>query len=237
MKIILASKSKRRHELLKNLEFDFTIAASNFDERVIKKRMEYHKIKHSSLPKFVDLALDVIKCYIFPFKSYGLKPISDYLEYDSKHPDVDGMWVAREYLSTYQETKNEKLMKKFLEYNEDDLRSLKWMMDKLSSITPLANTQNINPAGMFNKWTTGGLTMLGYKIIGAKVNQMGFGSIVPATREIGGIGKSFIAGGAVGGLFDPPADTKPQHRGTAQYSIAQGTTQSMSSGDSTVSGL
>ena len=113
----------------------YTFSASKFDERVIKKRMEYHKIKHSSLPKFVDLALDVIRCYIFPFKSYGLKPISDYLEYDSKHPDVDGMWVAREYLSTYQETKNKKLMKKFLEYNEDDLRSLKWMMDKLSSIT------------------------------------------------------------------------------------------------------
>ena len=36
MKIILASKSKRRHELLKNLEFDFTIAASNFDESSIK---------------------------------------------------------------------------------------------------------------------------------------------------------------------------------------------------------
>ena len=96
-------------------------------------------------------------------------------------------------------------------------------------------TQNINPAGMFNKWTTGGLTMLGYKVIGSKVNQMGFGSIVPATREIGGIGKSFIAGGTVGGLFDPPADNKPQNRGTAQYSIQQGT--QMSSGDSTVSGL
>ena len=98
-------------------------------------------------------------------------------------------------------------------------------------------TQNINPAGMFNKWTTGGLTMLGYKVIGSKVNQMGFGNLVPATREIGGIGKSFIAGGTVGGLFDPPSTTKPQNRGTAQYSIAQGTTQGMSLGDSTVSGL
>jgi len=96
--------------------------------------MEYHKIKHSSLPIFVDLALDVIRCYAFPFKSYGLKQISNYFEYDSKHPDVDGMWVASQYLSTYQETKNKKLMKQFLEYNEDDLLSLKWIMDKLSSI-------------------------------------------------------------------------------------------------------
>jgi len=112
----------------------YTFSASKFDERVIKKRMKYHKIKYSSLPKFVDLALDINRCYIFPFKSYGLKPISDYLEYDSKHPDVDGMWVAHQYLSTYQETKNKKLMKQFLEYNEDDLLSLKWIMDKLSSI-------------------------------------------------------------------------------------------------------
>jgi len=97
-------------------------------------------------------------------------------------------------------------------------------------------TQNINPAGMFNKWTTGGLTMLAYKVIGSKANQaLGMGTIIPATREIGGIGKSFIAGGTVGGLFDPPSTTKPQNRGTAQYSIAQGT--QVSSGDSTVSGL
>ena len=44
------------------------------------------------------------------------------------------MWVAIEYLRTYQETKDKKLMKKFLEYNEDDLRSLKLIMDKLSFI-------------------------------------------------------------------------------------------------------
>jgi Icc-related predicted phosphoesterase len=112
----------------------YTFSASKFDERVIKKRMKHHKIKYSSLPIFVDLALDVIRCYAFPFKSYGLKQISNFFEYDSKYPDVDGMWVAIQYLSTYQETKNKKLMKQFLEYNEDDLRSLKWIMDKLSSI-------------------------------------------------------------------------------------------------------
>jgi len=115
------------------------------------------------------------------------------------------------------------------------------VVGSFSGINPFPNeyqaTQNINPAGMFNKWTTGGLTMLGYKVIGSKVNQaLGMGTIIPATREIGGIGKSFIAGGTVGGLFDPPADDKPQHRGTAQYSIQQ-RTQSISSGDSTVSGL
>jgi len=112
----------------------YTFSATKFDERVIKKRMQHHKIKYSILPKFVDLAFDIIRCYAFPFKSYGLKHISDYFEYDFKHPDISGMWVAIEYLRTYQETKNKKLMKKFLEYNEDDLRSLKWIMDKLSFI-------------------------------------------------------------------------------------------------------
>ena len=63
-----------------------TFSASKFDERVIKKRMKYHKIKYTSLPMFVDLALDVIRCYAFPFKSYGLKQISNFFEYDSKYP-------------------------------------------------------------------------------------------------------------------------------------------------------
>jgi Icc-related predicted phosphoesterase len=112
----------------------YIFSATRFDENVIKKRMEYHKIKHSSLPKFVDLAFDIIQCYALPLKSYRLKSISDYFQYTSQHPDVSGIEIALQYLTTYQETRNKKLMKKFLEYNEDDLRSLKWIMDKLSSI-------------------------------------------------------------------------------------------------------
>ena len=92
-------------------------------------------MNYSNLPEFVDLATHIQRSYALPLKSYGLKSIADYFGYNYQHKDLSGMAVALEYLINYQKTKDKKLMKKLLEYNEDDLRSLPWIMGKLSSIT------------------------------------------------------------------------------------------------------
>ena len=113
----------------------YTFSGTRFDERVIKSRLDHYKMNYSNLPEFVDLATYIQRSYALPLKSYGLKSIADHFGYKYQHPDLSGMTVALEYLSNYQKTKDKKLMKKLLEYNEDDLRSLPWIMEKLSSIT------------------------------------------------------------------------------------------------------
>ncbi len=112
----------------------YTFSGTRFDERVTKNRLTHYKMNYSNLPEFIDLAKYIQRSYALPLKSYGLKSIADHLGYKYQHPDLDGMTVALEYLSNYQKTKDKKLMKKLLEYNKDDLLSLPWIMNKLSSI-------------------------------------------------------------------------------------------------------
>ncbi|MDE1769379.1 MAG: TM0106 family RecB-like putative nuclease [Thaumarchaeota archaeon] len=110
----------------------YTFSGTRFDERVIKNRLGYHKMDSTNLSEFVDLAGYIQRSFAFPLKSYGLKSIASYFGYNYRHQDLSGMTVALEYLHNYQKTKDKKLMKKLLEYNEDDIYSLPWIMEKLS---------------------------------------------------------------------------------------------------------
>ena len=108
--------------------------------------------------------------------------------------------------------------------------------------------QTINPAGVVNKWTTGGLIGIGYGIIGKAVNNMstgmGLGNVIPATSKIKSIGKGVFVGGALGGFFDAP--TGSNSTGITSFpSLSEPTLQVTSShtsyhntgGDSTLSGI
>ena len=112
----------------------YTYSGTRFDERVIKNRLDSYKMNYSNLPEFIDLSTFIKRSYALPLKSYSLKSIANYFGYKYKHPNLNGMTVALEYLSNYQKTKDEKLMKKLLEYNKDDLFSLLWIMEKLSLV-------------------------------------------------------------------------------------------------------
>jgi len=113
----------------------YIFSGTRFDERVIKNRLDYYKMNYSNLPEFIDLGTYIRRSYALPLKSYGLKSIAEHFGYNYQHKDLSGITVAMEYLINYQKTKDKKLMKKLLEYNEDDIRSLPWIMEKLSSIT------------------------------------------------------------------------------------------------------
>ena len=54
--------------------------------------------------------------------------------YRGRHLELDGFAVAIEYMSNYQQTKSKKLLRSLLEYNEDDIRSLPWILDRILSI-------------------------------------------------------------------------------------------------------
>jgi predicted RecB family nuclease len=71
------------------------------------------------------------RCFIFPRKSYALKDLGSFLEYNFKYPELDGLMVALGYHRHVEE--NEPLDPKILEYNEDDVKVLPHMIDKLTS--------------------------------------------------------------------------------------------------------
>lgn len=113
----------------------YTFSGTKFDERVLKNRLDHYRMNYGDLAEFIDLMRYIQRSFALPLKSYGLKSIASHFGYNYRHPDLSGMTVALEYLSNYQRTKDKRLMKKLLEYNEDDIRSLPWIMNKLSSIT------------------------------------------------------------------------------------------------------
>lgn len=104
-----------------------------FDQYVTQralKRLRIDSKPFSSMPH-LDLLNSLKRSFIFPTKSYGLKHLGNHLGYSFKHPDVDGLIVA----STYERHIRQKtpLEKKFLEYNEDDVKALPFIAKKVTS--------------------------------------------------------------------------------------------------------
>ncbi|MCL4519773.1 MAG: TM0106 family RecB-like putative nuclease, partial [Thaumarchaeota archaeon] len=112
----------------------YTFSGTRFDERGLKNRLTAHRLDYSSLPEFADVYHDIHRSVVFPLKSYSLKSIAGYFGYEYRHPELDGFAVAIEYMSNYQQSKSKKLLRSLLEYNEDDIRSLPWILDRISSI-------------------------------------------------------------------------------------------------------
>lgn len=117
----------------------YTFSGTHFDERVLKKRIAANGFDAGGLPPFIDICTDLRRSVIFPVQSYGLKDVADYYGYKYRHPDLNGIRVAMEYLITYQKNKDKALLKRLLEYNEDDIRSLPVIVSKVVEVAGAIN--------------------------------------------------------------------------------------------------
>ncbi len=113
----------------------FTFSGTSFDQRVLLERLDVHNLRLCSHPEFVDLFRIIQPSVALPLKSYGLKSIAAYLGYIYRHPDLDGITVAMHYLIDYQKNRDSGLLKRLLEYNEDDIRSLPWIMERIAELS------------------------------------------------------------------------------------------------------
>ncbi|MGA2663607.1 MAG: TM0106 family RecB-like putative nuclease [Nitrososphaerales archaeon] len=113
----------------------YTFSGTKFDERVLRSRLVACDLETSALPQFNDVYHQIAEAVAFPMKSYGLKSIASYFGFEYRHPDLDGFAVALEYQINYLKNQDKELMRKLLEYNEDDIRSLPWILKRLSAIT------------------------------------------------------------------------------------------------------
>jgi hypothetical protein len=79
--------------------------------------------------------------------------------------------------------------------------------------------QTLNPSGVLNKWTSAGALGIAYQIVGGQVNKMVGKRVIPETSKIGSISKGVLVGGALGGFFDDP----PESRGSQGQRSMTGT--------------
>lgn len=120
-----------------------SFSGTNFDRNVIEKALRRLGLDYKSFLaiRHIDLSLEIKDCFIFPNQSYALKNLAAHLSYKFKHPELDGFLVAIEYMRHIID--KIPLNPIFLEYNEDDVRSLPFMIEQLTKLNQESKTNSI----------------------------------------------------------------------------------------------
>ncbi len=118
-------------------------SGTNFDRNVIEKALRRLCLDYRSFLAFrhTDLSLEIKDCFIFPSQSYALKNLAAHLSYKFKHQELDGFLVAIEYMRHIID--KIPLNPIFLEYNEDDVRSLPFIIEQLTKLNQESETKSI----------------------------------------------------------------------------------------------
>ncbi len=136
------SPDEEKEILLSLLDFvgkepDATICSfsgSNFDRRVLQKRLQAHQLPTDLSDRIVDLCPLIRRSVALPLKSYKLKSLAGHFGYQYKHRTIDGWDVAMMYLD-YLRNKDTSLRQTFEEYNHDDVMSLPHLIESISALT------------------------------------------------------------------------------------------------------
>lgn len=108
-------------------------SGSNFDHRNVIARMEALSLPvPAPLERAVDLLYPIQNSIAWPCTGYRLKDIAACLGFTYRHRGLDGFMVALEYLRLSE--RKRPIPRRFLEYNEDDLRALRHIVVTVEEI-------------------------------------------------------------------------------------------------------
>jgi len=141
----IENEEEEREAIIKFLEENKGItfigySSNNGDKNILEKCLKKHRLSFSFEIK--DIYREVINTQnakkqkiFFPLKNQGLKSISEYLGYipNKKIEIIDGMDVVYKF-KFYRQTKDPKIKNQILLYNEEDLKRLAYVFNKLNEI-------------------------------------------------------------------------------------------------------
>ena len=138
----------RRHEGYSLVSYSGT----GFDYRVTLNACRRNGLDTGVLESFshIDLCTVLRRCFIFPQSSYGLKELGGFLRYEFKQTELDGLAVARAYQRHVEH--GIPLGAEVMEYNEDDVRVMKHMVDTCFSLRKITHSQYTNRIYMNSNW-------------------------------------------------------------------------------------
>lgn len=115
-------------------------SSSKFEERVLQRRLSFHDLSTSVYSRLVNVCQMFQQSVALPIDSEKVKDVAETLGFRYRHADLDGFAVALLYERNYIKTKNaarkKALKRKLLEYNEDDVRSLPFILDAVGNLSP-----------------------------------------------------------------------------------------------------
>lgn len=106
------------------------------EEQLLRMFKDYKtpkKIREKILGSIIDLHKVVTSLVVFPTLNNGLKSIAKYLGFKWRQADVTGSESMAMYLE-YLEKKDEKILHKIIDYNEDDVTATRVLRDWLGRI-------------------------------------------------------------------------------------------------------
>ena len=95
---------------------------SSVEQRLLPQRFSAYGLPPAVVGRIRDIYYAIHASAAFPLQTTTLKEISRWCGFRARHPDIDGFGAALSYGSG---NPNKRLKQKLLEYNEDDILSLK----------------------------------------------------------------------------------------------------------------
>jgi predicted RecB family nuclease len=115
-----------------------TCSGSRFEERITRTRLAAHDLPTAICDVVEDIHPRLRRSVALPTGSYRVKEVGAFFGYQYKHPEWDGFAVASLYEMQYRKLrdlgKRRKLAKKLIEYNEDDVRCLPFILNALERL-------------------------------------------------------------------------------------------------------
>ncbi len=122
---------------------DFAVYYYSPHEKTVYKKMQklYPKVVTKEevddfydSPNVIDLYQIVLKSTDWPLSSYGIKAIAVYLGFSWRDESPSGA-LSIQWYNDYLNTQDEKILKRILEYNEDDCKATMVVKDGIEKIT------------------------------------------------------------------------------------------------------
>jgi Icc-related predicted phosphoesterase len=118
-------------------------SASDFDRRILAPRLQHHGLAvPEGLSESVDAHPFLRAAVAAPTDSFGLKEVAAAFGYRYRHPELDGMTVAFEYMS--RANRGRPIPKRLMTYNRDDLLSLSHLIKR---VTAFCNGECVKKGG------------------------------------------------------------------------------------------
>ena len=141
LKFLVAHESDEEKDILKRYLKEISkvngkiviFSGRYFDKEMIEAKLRKYKLWYaSSEPQFAD-ALNIIRETLLIPVSNNLKDMATWMGYKYRHPELSGSLMPLLY-NEYLFTQDKDLLGKLIEYNEDDLRSLKHIVNLIRKI-------------------------------------------------------------------------------------------------------
>lgn len=140
----LASRPRDEHAMLRRFvaftqsQSDaswISFSKTDFDRRILTERLEHYGLPvPEPLARAVDVQPRLRRAIAIPQESFGLKAVAATFGYEYRHPELDGLTVALQYLTAVR--RRRAVPRRLLDYNRDDVLSLCFVVESVERLSP-----------------------------------------------------------------------------------------------------